>query len=322
MATATQILVPLDGSFLAKQALPYARALAGVDGRITLLQVIRASEPLRDAAGVEIVPEDIVSEWLLKEAHQYLNEAAGELRQTLLAGVDIDTLVVSGDPASAILQTAGERHADLIVMTSHARGAVGRAAYGSVADRVARTATIPVVITRPNDDGEVKEQPAIRRILVPLDLSPLSRGAIPTAQRMALHLGASVHLVHVIDNFSSYMAINGVPVSQALIDEWYADAKQELEKMRGELQAAGVETTAAIYQGSTYANICEIAKPDDLIVMTSHGRSGFSRWLIGSIAEKLVRLAPVPVCLVPARHPAADDVNEYVTDATEAALRM
>lgn len=325
MTASTQILVPLDGSNLAMQALPYARALAGAAGRITLLQVVRSSAPLRDATGAEIVPEDIVGEWILKEARQYLDETAAEFRQTLLAGVEVDTAVTTGDPASAILKAAEDRHADFIVITSHARGAIGRAAFGSVADRIARTSTIPVVITRPGDDSEGKEQPAISRIILPLDLSDLSREAVPVAQAMALHLGASVHVIHVIDNFSSYMAINGVPVSQALIDEWYADAKRELGKTEGDLKAAGVQATAAIYQGSALANISEIAKPGDLIVMTSHGRSGFTRWLIGSTAEKLVRLAPVPVCLVPARRPipvTAEQATEYVTDATEVALQM
>lgn len=319
---ATQILVPLDGSDLAKQALSYARALAGASGRITLLQVVRSPAPLRDATGVEIVPEDIVGEWILTEARQFLDEVATDFRGTLLAGIEVETIVAAGDPAGTILKVAADQHADLIVMTSHARGAVGRATYGSVADRVARTSTIPVVITRPMDDGDANEQPAITRIILPLDGSALSREAIPMARAMALHLGASIHLVHVIDTFSSYMAINGVPVSQPLLDEWYADSKHELEKIEGELKAAGARVDAAIYQGSTFANITEIAKPGDLIVMTSHGRSGVSRWLLGSIAEKLVRLAPVPVCLVPARHPIPAEETEYVTDETEVALGM
>jgi nucleotide-binding universal stress UspA family protein len=306
MTSVTQILVPLDGSSLAEQALPYAQSLVGASGRITLLRVFRDPAPMRDAAGVEIVPEDLVGDWLVKDSQRYLDETAASFRSTLPAGIEVDTFVASGDAAGVILRTAADRGCELIVMTSHARGAIGRAAYGSVADRIARTADIPVVVVRPHGEDTAAQGTAISRIIVPLDRSKLAKEALPVAKAMALHLDASIHLVHVIDTFSSYMAINGMPVSQSMIDEWYAETSTELEAAAAEMRAAGVATTAAIYQGSTVANICEIAQPGDLIVMTSHGRSGFSRWFLGSIAEKLVRLAPVPVCLVPARHEAPD----------------
>ncbi|CAN5602019.1 universal stress protein [soil metagenome] len=313
MTSATQILVPLDGSSLAEQALPYAQSLVGASGRITLLRVFRNPAPFSNGAGSEIVPEDLVSEWMIKESQRYLDETAASFRLALPTGIEVDTLVVTGDPAGAILGTAADRNADLIVMTSHARGAFGRATYGSVADRIARTADIPVVIARPHNEESVEQHTAISRIIVPLDRSLLAQEALPVAKAMALHLGCSIHLVHVIDTFSSYMAITGVPVSQSMIDAWYADTRTELEAIEAELRAAGVAATSAIYQGSTTDNISEIAQPGDLIVMTSHGRSGFTRWFLGSIAEKLVRIAPVPVCLVPARHQAPVEA-ETVTD--------
>lgn len=312
MTSATRILVPLDGSELAKQALPHARSLVGASGRIMLLRVVHTPAALRDATGAEIIPRDIAGEWMTKEARQYLDQISAELRQTLLAGVEVETLVATGDPASAILSTAQEHQADLIVMTSHGRGALGRAAYGSIADRIARSAAIPVVITRPGGKGSVDVNASIRRLIVPLDRSVLSREAIPVAKAIAQHLGSSIHLVHVIDNFSSFMANTGVPVSQSMVDQWYADSKRELEEFESELRASGIDVSSAIYQGSTAENLCEMAKPDDLIVMTSHGRSGFSRWLLGSIAEKLVRTAPVPVCLVPTRHEAPARSEAFV----------
>ncbi|CAN5665289.1 hypothetical protein BH09CHL1_BH09CHL1_30440 [soil metagenome] len=304
MTARTHVLVPLDGSELAKDALTLARSLVGSSGQVTLLQVARHSAPLRDAAGVEIVPEEIVGEWILKEARENLSDVARTFSDTVAPGVDVVTHVVSGDPAGAILLAAEEYRADFIVMTSHARGAVGRAAFGSVTDRVARTATIPVIITRPELGDRTKAYPGVRRIIVPRDRSNRSNEALPVAKAMAQNLDSSIHLVHVIDTFSSYMAVTGAPISQPLLDEWYADSRHDLETAAADLIAAGIETTWAVYQGSTVANLCEIAEQSDLIVMTSHGRSGFTRWLIGSIAEKLVRTAPVPVCLVPARHEA------------------
>lgn len=302
MASAISILVPLDGSGLAAQALAYAQSLAGNSGRITLLQVVQRLPPELSVLDPELVPEHHTNVWMLKGAEQYLETAAAELRQTLPGDVDVVTRVSEGDPASAILRAASEQRTDLIVMTSHARGALGRAAYGSVADRVARSAAVPVVITRPADDISGERSLTIRRILLPLDHSAVSREAVPVASMLARRLGCSIHLIHVIDNFSSYMADTGVPIPQPLLDQWYPDAHHELEAVQSELRAEGIDATSAIYQGPTVANICEISAPGDLIVMTSHGRSGIFRWLIGSVAEKLVRTAPVPVCLVPARH--------------------
>lgn len=312
MASTTSILVPLDGSILAATALPYARSLVGESGNITLLRVVETPSPGPSVLEPELVPENIASEWMLKDAEQYLETVAGELRQTLPADVTVETRVDDGDPAGAILRAATHHHTDFIVMTSHARGAFGRAAYGSVADRVARTAAIPVVITRPADDNAAEQGPTIRRIILPLDRSPVSREAVPVAKALALHLGCSIHLVHVIDNFSSYMADPGVPVPQPLLDQWYAEAHHELEAAETDLRTDGIIATSAVYQGSTVTNICEIATPGDLIVMTSHGRSGISRWLIGSVAEKLVRTAPVPVCLVPAHHRVPVESREVV----------
>jgi nucleotide-binding universal stress UspA family protein len=299
----TTILVPLDGSALAKHALRYARALVGVSGSITLLQVLRTPEPIRDAAGIEIVPAEIAREWTAKAAHEYLEKTADHLRSSFSSPITVDTVISTGDIAEEILNTATKTHATSIVMSSHARGAVGRAAFGSVADRVARTATIPVVIVNPDQNVTGQDIPSLRRLIVPLDGSERSRGALGVAQSLAQHLSASLYLVHVIDTFSSYMAVSGMPVSPSLVEEWYAEARRELDDAVRSVSNQGVTVTSDIFQGNTVQNLCDIARPGDLIVMTSHGRSGFTRWLLGSVAEKLVRVAPVPVCLVPARGP-------------------
>lgn len=297
----TNILVPLDGSNLAESAIRYARALVGDSGTITLLQVLPAPESIRDAAGIEIVPAEIASEWGTKEAHDYLTKTAGRLRSSFLGPVTVDTVIATGDAAEEILNAATTTRATSIVMSSHARGAVGRAAFGSVADRVTRTAAIPVVISRPDEGSDDEGIPSIRRLIVPLDGSERSRGALGVARSLAQQLGATLYLIHVIDTFSSYMAVSGMPVSQAVVDEWHSEARKELDDAVKAVATQGLAVTSDIFQGNTVQNLCDIAQPGDLIVMTSHGRGGVKRWLLGSVAEKLVRTAPVPVCLVPAR---------------------
>src|SRR4051794_1028718 len=162
---AIHILVPLDGSPEARAALPYAGALATPGSEIILLTVVRSAADA-DAAGAE------------------LETAAQHLR---VAGQTVRTEVAVGDPAERILDTAVNLDAEMIVMASHGRGAFGRLISGSVADRVAREATIPTMVVRAR---QVEPGPiGITRLVVPLDGSPLAEAALPVATAISWRLG-------------------------------------------------------------------------------------------------------------------------------------
>lgn len=302
MSAANQLLVPIDGSKLALSAIPFAHALAGDTGSIVLLQVVPPAEPVRSDLGTPIVSEEFTGEWGVETAHKGLDETAQSLRTHLPADVSVRTIVANGDPASEILDAIAREKITTVVMTSHARGAFGRAAFGSVADRVAHNADVPVVIIRPTDDAGMVGRPAfIRRIVLPLDGSKLADEAVPFAQDVATRLNLPISLVNVLDTVSTYVAAGALPMPQSAFDEWWNEARDMLAPTAAALEAAGVSTSIEILQGAAFAAIANHAKPGDLIVMTSHGRTGFRRWLLGSVAEKLVRAAPVPVCVVPAR---------------------
>jgi nucleotide-binding universal stress UspA family protein len=310
--TSKHILVPVDGSNLAKSAIPFAQSLAGADGTILLLQVVSPSDPIRDDLGVSLVSEEMAGRWHVEEIQRELDAFAGTLQLQVDRGVTVKTAVVVGDPATEILETAKREQIGTIVMTSHARGALGRAAFGSVADRVARSADIPVVIVRPTDDiGAVGKPAQLRRIILPLDGSALADSAIPFVKDVAVRLGIPVSLVHVMDTVSPYVAAGAMPIPQSALDVWWNEARDMLEPAARIFDEAGVSSKIEILQGAPFAAISNFATPGDLIVMTSHGRTGFTRWLLGSVAEKLVRSAPIPVCIVPARQP------EPVSDAKE-----
>jgi nucleotide-binding universal stress UspA family protein len=305
------ILVPVDGSNLAKSAIPFAQSLAGADGTILLLQVVSPSDPIRDDLGVSLVSEEMAGRWHVEEIQRELDEFAGTLQLQVDRGVTVKTAVTVGDPATEILDTAQREQIGTIVMTSHARGAIGRAAFGSVADRVARSADIPVVIVRPADDiGAVGKPAQLRRIILPLDGSALADSAIPFVKDVAVRLGVTVSLVHVMDMNSPYIVVGAMPIPQSALDEWWNEARDMLEPAAKIFDDAGVSSKIEILQGAPFAAISNFAAPGDLIVMTSHGRTGFTRWLLGSVAEKLVRSAPVPVCIVPARAPAPADASK------------
>ena len=158
------ILVPLDGSKLAEQALPYAQKLAEPGCQLILLEVGQDED----------------------------NRLAGTARPC----ASLETAV--GDPAEQILRVAKDLNVGLIVMTTHGRGALGRWAFGSVADAVTRTSPVPVFVIRPRE-GDTDIAPVIQRVVVPLDGSPLAEEALLTATSLAQRLHVPAHLVTAID---------------------------------------------------------------------------------------------------------------------------
>ena len=299
-ATPLTILVPVDGSTLAAQALPYTRRLASGRATLVLLRILSAPEPIRDTVGRAIVPVDAAARWAEDAARKDLEETAAELRNVEPAGVVVVTEVRTGDPAEIILRVAAERGVDLIVMASHGRGAIGRVAFGSVADRVARAASVPVMIVRPLDAPVELVPVEIRRVVVPLDGSDLAARALPVAQLLASRLQLPVVLVRALDTAQAYGLLgDALIVEDGVMKDAGHQASQELETVAAALREGGLTATTEIRIGPAFAAIANTARPGDVVVLTSHGRSGVTRWLLGSVAEKLVRAGPAPVVLVP-----------------------
>jgi nucleotide-binding universal stress UspA family protein len=265
------ILVPLDGSPEAEQALPYAETLAEPGCQLILLEVAPD-------------PDD---EFSLLARHA---DSCARLE------------TARGDPAEQILRTAHDLGVGAIVMTTHGRGALGRWAFGGVADAVMRRSPIPVMIVRP--DG-AQPEPAMRRLVVLLDGSSLAERALPFAQTLARRLGAPVHLVTAIDPVS--LVPSAIAPALAFDAEIYDEtlsqvqgaAEAGLAQASDTLREAGVDVSWEVLSGSPYFVIADALRPGDVVVMTSHGRSGVARMVMGSVAEKLIREGPAPVILVP-----------------------
>jgi nucleotide-binding universal stress UspA family protein len=308
----TTILVPIDGSALAAEAVPAARALLRPEDRLMLLRVTPAAGPLTTPlTGTVVASQDAIGAIWRQAADGELETAAAA------SNVDrsrIDLLVVAGEPAEQIVAVAAERGDAIIVMSSHGRGALGRAIFGSVADRVAHTSTVPVLIVRPGKDALAAGAVLFRRIVVPLDGSELAEAALPEAQKLAKHLGAPIHLMRAVDPTTWMPYAAGAEPSPAIsadlatqiIDQAQQEARDGLAAAAAKLAGSGVEVTRQVLEGSPYFAIADSLQPGDLLVMTSRGRSGVQRWLMGSVAEKLVREAPVPVMIVPTSERAGD----------------
>jgi nucleotide-binding universal stress UspA family protein len=301
------VLVPLDGSELSEQALPFAMAIAGKGGAVTLLQAIPDAEPLRKPFGAVTMSAEEVLQMLTNLAQADLDRAEARWASTA-PDVSISKKAISGDAATIIVDTAKEQSIDLIALASTGRGALGRLTLGSVADRVVRTADRPVLVVRGYDAPSSHELPKLNRIVVPLDGSDRSMLAIPAAAIASKQLQAPVELLMAVD--LPQVVSPAMAYGPAFSPEFYAEIEDQttrnadayLTEAVAEFGKHGVEATKHIMLGSAVAAILDFAKHGDLIVMTSRGQGGFKRWILGSVAEKLVRDSPAPVLLVPSHH--------------------
>lgn len=284
-AAAIRILVPLDDSAEARVALPYAAALAAPGTEIVLLTVV----PSANAA--DLAPAGLES-------------AAQRLR---VGGQQVHTEVAIGDPARRIIDTAVDLGAEMIVMASHGRGALGRLIYGSVADRVGRASPIPVMVVRARqlEPGPV----GITRLVVPLDGSERAESALPVATTISRRLGTPILLIRVVD--PADLMPPAVGIGEAIPFEIYDEAEEELEQearryldtMAQKLRELGLPVATRVLMGPPASAIEEATHLGDALVIASHERTGVMRWLLGSVAEKLTREDESPVILVPASVP-------------------
>lgn len=292
-----RILVPVDFSSASELAVAHARAIACDGADLILMNVIPAPE---FDASIVPPPSD---RW---ETQRLAFQAAdGSLRDLKSrtgwpTGGDVRTHVSQGDAAVEIGLQAIALDASIIVMATHGRGAAGRLAFGSVADSVARHAPVPVLLVRPPaTDAPVTVIPPTR-VLVPIDGSEVSMEAVPAAVALAQQLAAPVSLVTVRELNRAVLMPS--PVNPVLLyddDGTTERLEAMLESVAEGIRAEGIATATQVITGAIAPAISDQVQPGDLVVMTSHGHSGVRRWLLGSVAEYLVRHAAAPVLLVP-----------------------
>ncbi|HET7037901.1 MAG TPA: universal stress protein, partial [Thermomicrobiaceae bacterium] len=191
------ILLPLDGSALSEAAVPYAVALARLTrARLVLLRVLEETAPVFDTAGRDMIPLDENNPRIELQSPAMLAPVIARLSGE---GLQPSAVVRLGDPSEEILAEAAQQPHPAIVMTSHGRGGLGRVVTGSVATRVLRHASCPVLIVRPQGQTMPPEPVQLRRLVVPLDGSPLSERALPLAGAIARASGAALQLVRVAE---------------------------------------------------------------------------------------------------------------------------
>ena len=296
------ILVPLDGSERSEHALPFARFLASLlPAELLLLHVVTEDERHSFVTRREQLREiylpyraiEVNSTLSMRHhAEAYLESWLPALRAQGLAA---QTVVRFGAPTEAIIETAEQTDADMIVMATHGRGNVGRWLIGSVAHNVLRQAAVPVMAVR----GPITHWPSLRRIMVPLDGSSHARAALPLAIDLARRTHATLLLLMVLPTRT------GLDI-HATLSSGEAECRQLREQMFHELsqltvECPDVQITSTLGEGFIGETIGREAEHHeaDLIVMTSHGGSGPHRFRLGSVTDKVLRCSPVPILVIP-----------------------
>jgi nucleotide-binding universal stress UspA family protein len=302
------ILVPVDGSSFGEHAVPTAASLARkADATLHLVHVHQAVPPAY-VAGVAIM--DTLELHRRQDEQAYLSDLAR--RVTEAGPLAVETALLEGDVVTALRDYAAAKDVGQMVLSTHGRGALSRFWLGSFADRLVREATLPVMLLRPHEGrADLKKEVALKRVLLPLDGTPLAEAIIEPAAALARLYGAELVLVRVVQPvMRPAYAPEGMSVaglSQALHGELaaiqsrlQAEAKAYLEGVAARLRTHGtnVETCVVSDEQPAVGILREAqARRADLIAMQTHARRGLPRLFPGSVADKVVRAGGAPVLL-------------------------
>jgi nucleotide-binding universal stress UspA family protein len=216
-------------------------------------------------------------------------------------GLKVTARTMHGDATSAILDASVDMPADLIVMSTHGRGGIGRWLYGSVADQVLVRATVPVLLVPAACDHPWPDDRRLK-ILAPLDGSDLSEAALGPARVLSRAVGADLLLLRVIEQDASVVwGVDPIGVAlQRVTPEELGEARQYLDELADPPGPVDRSVDVLVDAGDPASVISRIARQErvDLIAMATHGRTGLARLTMGSVATSTLQRAHVPVLLV------------------------
>lgn len=315
-----KILIPLDGSDNSEKIGNFATGVARALGaEISLLTVVDPETFHRpNGELVEIlnsqsdVPQD---ESTSTDGDSGLSDEGGERRlvdsaifraerylkyeadRLIVPGLVISTHVAIGKPVDEIVQRISEINADLVAMATHRGSVIARGVLGSNTDRVIRSSTVPVMTIRPGElDKFVGNEGAPNVLVVPLHRSEMSEQAVGPALEIARSSGAEIVFIEVVQQLVG-MGVEYYYAGNEDRDQSIAYLQQFVEKA----ETLGVKASADVMTGPPAVRIIEKAQEFDgsLIVISSHGSAGLKRWVVGSVADKVIRSSRRPVVVIP-----------------------
>lgn len=277
----TRILVPLDGSSAAEFAIRFARDLASKHhAELILLRLHTVDVLADDAQGPSAEDSEGYLDRLRKEVHT--------------DGVALRTeALVSANLREALFKFIDAERVSAVVLSTRGRTNMLRWLFGSAIESTLDEFPVPLMLVRP----------IYQKIVVPLDGSKWSESAIPRAVEIARLHGAELVLLHVYQpKGGDYAAEWALAGQQQIADQTIEQMREQLVALRNRLRQEGLRAREVLIRGSNPAQaICDFVASEDginLIVMSTHGRTGLSRWLMGSVAQNVIKNSRSPVTLV------------------------
>jgi nucleotide-binding universal stress UspA family protein len=291
-----RILVPLDGSPLAERALAPATMLAKrFDAGLLLVRAIL----VRVFPGADPGPAQLEA---LQHAERYLDGIARPIKEQ---GISVRTAIPYDPPAIGIADQAEFRHVDLIVMSTHGRKWPDTLLHPSVTLGVLEHTAAPILALKGSDEDPAQLPRFMTNpdapILVPLDGSLLAESALPLAEALSKTFGNPLLLVRTVEQPRIASVSIDNPAIITKVEEWAIQETQSyLQRKLHEVRSRGVRATTESSVGGPawFIDECVQAHSAGLVVMASHGRSGLGRFLLGSVAQTVLRESNVPVVMV------------------------
>lgn len=301
-----RVLLPLDGSELAEIVFSYATELAarlGLD--LVLLHVVSPHE--RDLIPLHRAYVERAAEALRRQSEE-LQKKAGI--QPKGEGVAARGELAVGHPGEEILNCTLRHDIDLILLATHGRSGIRRWALGSVADKILRVSKMPVCLVRAGVREEIIHDKWPRTtMLVPLDGSELAESVIPHVETLAKQWGPEEVDVVLLRVCEPIVVPSDYPPTAGLT--WEEHKEREITRPKTEceeylagvqkrLEGLGLRVRSVALQGKAADEITEYCRsnPVNLIVMSTHGRSGISRWAYGSVADRVLHGICSPIFLI------------------------
>jgi nucleotide-binding universal stress UspA family protein len=292
-----QILVPLDGSTHAAHALPWAIGISAKSGATIHLVLVHEPDEYSEYAGAHF--EDYDQEGKAHET-DYLDGVRKKLVGDFAGTVELHHL--EGVVQETLTAEAERLGIDLVVMNAHGWGYTSRALLGSVSDYLMRHLHVPLLLLHSHASHGALHRPVLfRRVLVPLDGSELAASIVPRAEALGKLWNAEYHLVRVVAPATPFGGLLGTTSGAggaALFEKSRDDARRYLESIAARMRdrALTASTQVLVHRKSAAAILQEANTAEcDLIAMSTHGRGGLSRLVMGSVADKVVRAADAPV---------------------------
>jgi nucleotide-binding universal stress UspA family protein len=284
-----KLLVPLDGSELGEMALVYAKELAialNYEVQLAFVAERRDNETLH----VYRIYLEKVAERLRTQVKRTNSES------------DIKAVVIDGEPATALIEYAEKEGIDLIIMMSHGRSGIMRWAIGGTASKIIQRCQIPVLLVRASQ-ALSKRRPVqvFKKILVPLDGSSIGEAALSYVKTIVKALNCELILLRVVEIVQRVHTVGGLDhfiYSEQQIERMKDEALKYLGKIRQQFDKGNVKII--LRTGDPAQEIIRLSAEENInvVAMSSHGKSGIMRWVMGSVSSKILQAGETPLLLV------------------------